>query len=99
MSFAASVTLGRGLSIPAETDSGAQTERRRDDLWSCAVAGLMAIFFLVSSIYLAAHSLFWFDELFTVRISGVMLYLESLKKASLEDELRSSKLIALVYLK
>jgi uncharacterized membrane protein len=36
--------------------------------WPIAVAA-MAVFYLATSIYIAAHRLFWYDELFTVLIS------------------------------
>lgn len=33
------------------------------------IAGLLAIFYFASSIYIAAHRVFWFDELFTLHIA------------------------------
>lgn len=38
-------------------------------IWTFLVAALMAAFYLVTSIYIAAHRLFWFDELFTLHIA------------------------------
>jgi uncharacterized membrane protein len=37
--------------------------------WTFVVAALLAVFYLVTSIYIAAHRLFWFDELFTLHIA------------------------------
>jgi Dolichyl-phosphate-mannose-protein mannosyltransferase len=42
---------------------------RKDGVWSLAAALLMAGFYLASSIQIASHRLFWFDELFTISIS------------------------------
>src|SRR5271157_1177238 len=39
------------------------------DKWTILVAALLAVFYFATSIYIAAHRLFWFDELFTVRIA------------------------------
>jgi Dolichyl-phosphate-mannose-protein mannosyltransferase len=39
------------------------------DRWSLLAAALLAAFYLATSIYIAAHRLFWFDEFFTVRIA------------------------------
>ena len=38
-------------------------------IWIFIVASLLAVFYLVTSIYIAAHRLFWFDELFTLHIA------------------------------
>ncbi len=38
-------------------------------LWAYVVAALLAVFYLATSISIAAHRLFWFDELFTVHIA------------------------------
>ena len=40
-------------------------------LWSLAGATALAAFYLATSIYIASHRLFWFDELFIVRLSQV----------------------------
>ena len=37
--------------------------------WSFIVAGLLAVFYLVTSVQIAAHRVFWFDELFTLHIA------------------------------
>jgi uncharacterized membrane protein len=37
--------------------------------WTFVVAALLAVFYLITSIYIAAHRLFWFDELFTLHIA------------------------------
>ena len=34
-----------------------------------AIAGLLAVFYFVTSLYIAAHRVFWFDELFTLHIA------------------------------
>ena len=33
------------------------------------VAGLLAAFYFATSIYIASHRLYWFDEFFTIRIA------------------------------
>lgn len=38
-------------------------------LWTYVVAGLLAVFYFVTSIQIAAHRVFWFDELFTLYIA------------------------------
>lgn len=38
-------------------------------LWTFVAAALLAAFYLATSISIAAHRLFWFDELFTVHIA------------------------------
>jgi len=37
--------------------------------WPIIVAALLALFYFASSLYIAAHRVFWFDELFTVHIA------------------------------
>ena len=37
--------------------------------WSLLVAAALAVFYLVTSIYISAHRLYWFDEIFIVRIA------------------------------
>ncbi len=39
--------------------------------WPIVLAGLLALFYFASSLYIAAHRLFWFDELFTLHIARV----------------------------
>ena len=39
------------------------------DKWSLLAAVLLATFYFATSIYVAIHRLFWFDEFFTVRIA------------------------------
>ena len=41
---------------------------RASDKWTF-LAALLAVFYFATSIYIAAHRLFWFDEFFTVRIA------------------------------
>ncbi|MGA2902236.1 MAG: glycosyltransferase family 39 protein [Candidatus Korobacteraceae bacterium] len=38
-------------------------------VWTFIVAGLLAVFYFVTSIYIASHRVFWFDELFTLHIA------------------------------
>lgn len=38
-------------------------------VWAFAVAGGLALFYLLTSLYIAANRVFWFDELFTVHIA------------------------------
>ena len=38
-------------------------------LWSFTVAVLLAAFYAATSVYIASHRLYWFDELFIVRIA------------------------------
>ena len=33
------------------------------------IAGLLTLFYFLSSLYIAAHRVFWFDELFTIHIA------------------------------
>src|SRR5271167_278208 len=37
--------------------------------WTMLVAIAIAVFYLVTSIYISAHRLYWFDEIFIVRIA------------------------------
>jgi len=46
-----------------------QQHTRPSDKWTLLVAALLAAFYLATSIYIASHRLFWFDEFFTVRIA------------------------------
>jgi|SRR5271157_1644837 len=39
------------------------------DKWALLAAALLAAFYFATSIYIASHRLFWFDEFFTVRIA------------------------------
>ena len=39
------------------------------DKWAVLAAALLAAFYFATSIYIASHRLFWFDEFFTVRIA------------------------------
>jgi 4-amino-4-deoxy-L-arabinose transferase-like glycosyltransferase len=38
-------------------------------VWSLIAALLMAAFYLITSLYIDSHRLFWYDEIFTVRIA------------------------------
>src|SRR5271157_4154207 len=47
--------MGQAVSVPS--------------VWSLLAAALLAAFYFSTSIYIASHRLFWFDEIFTVRIA------------------------------
>lgn len=55
--------------VAARGDSVVRDFLQRQTAWSLAAAILVAGFYLVTSIQIASHRLFWFDELFTVSIS------------------------------
>jgi uncharacterized membrane protein len=38
-------------------------------IWAFIVAALLAVFYFVTSVYIASHRVFWFDELFTLHIA------------------------------
>jgi hypothetical protein len=42
-------------------------------LWTWGVAVLLAVFYFLTSIQIAAHRLFWFDELFTLHVARLQL--------------------------
>ncbi len=42
---------------------------KASDKWSLLAAALLTAFYFATSIHIASHRLFWFDELFTVRIA------------------------------
>ena len=48
---------------------GVERADRRAGVWTFAVAGLLAAFYFLTSVYIAAHRVFWFDELFTLHIA------------------------------
>ena len=43
--------------------------RSTNAVWTMVVAALLAAFYFASSLYIAAHRVFWFDELFTLHIA------------------------------
>ena len=47
----------------------AQLATNPPGVWAWIVAAVLAVFYLVTSIYIANHRVFWFDELFTVNIA------------------------------
>jgi hypothetical protein len=63
MQISAKETLAR--TAAAGRTSGAGTQA----LWTYIAAGLMAIFYFVTSIQIAGHRVFWFDELFSLHIA------------------------------
>ncbi len=56
---------------PGPRAAAMETKRRTGTsaLWTYVVAGLLALFYFVTSIQIAAHRFFWFDELFTLYIA------------------------------
>ncbi len=58
-------------SSPVANSSATSQARRFPAVWSFVAAGALAAFYLATSIYIASHRLFWFDELFIVRLSQV----------------------------
>ena len=58
------------LNDAKRTDSvaGAQHVTR---VWTFVVAALLAVFYFATSIYIASHRVFWFDELFTLHIASL----------------------------
>jgi hypothetical protein len=63
------------MSAPANTTSleipSVGQAQRYTGAWAFTVAGLLAIFYFATSVYIAAHRVFWFDELFTLHIARV----------------------------
>ena len=55
----------------APTASSPHTKhpRNRSAAGSFIAAAILAAFYFATSIYIASHRVFWFDELFTVRIA------------------------------
>ena len=39
--------------------------------WSTVAVAVLAVFYFVTTLYIAAHRLFWFDELLTLRVAGL----------------------------
>ena len=56
-------------SMPRATAPEATRAPGTAALWTYLVAGLLAVFYFVTSIQIAAHRVFWFDELFTLYIA------------------------------
>ncbi len=54
--------------LPRDTAPGS-IRAGTSPLWTWTVAGLLAVFYFVTSIQIAAHRVFWFDELFTLHIA------------------------------
>ena len=51
------------------TRSKGDPTRNTTRAWTMVVAALLAVFYFATSIYIAAHRVFWFDELFTLHIA------------------------------
>jgi hypothetical protein len=60
---------GERLATPSATRSSENSAWAERSAW-IGIAGISA-FFLATSVYIAAHRLFWFDELFTVMYAGL----------------------------
>jgi mannosyltransferase len=50
---------------------GMNRPARAVPIWPWVTASLLAAFYLATSVYIASHRLYWFDELFIVRIAQV----------------------------
>ncbi len=61
-------TLVKARARSTSTDAVGSVEHATSAL-AFAVAGLLAAFYLVTSIYIASQRVFWFDELFTLHIA------------------------------
>lgn len=55
--------------VPAMLARDVRVADRETRVWMIAAAGLLAGFYFVSSLYIASHRTFWFDELFTLHIA------------------------------
>ena len=55
--------------LPRAAARQAPGNRGTGALWAYVVAALLAIFYFVTSLQVAAHRVFWFDELFTLHIA------------------------------
>jgi len=53
----------------ATPENPARRQPGNRSYWSFAAACLLALFYLATSLYIAAHRLFWYDEIFTATIS------------------------------
>ncbi len=68
---------GRGLpainqqTISSDSSLAASRPPARSELFGAGVAIALAAFYFVTSLYIAKHRLFWFDEILTVRIAGL----------------------------
>lgn len=62
--FCVEVTTG-STSMHSKLDKPAGVPK----VWTFTTAALLCGFYLITSIYIAAHRLYWFDELFVVRIA------------------------------
>lgn len=61
------------ISVKEPTPGATATETERPTgtaaFWTYVAAGLLTVFYFVTSIQIAAHRVFWFDELFTLYIA------------------------------
>ncbi len=63
------MTLGAAIREVAPEPRSAQPPQSQAASWALLAAGAMAAFYLATSIYIGAHRLYWFDELFIVRFA------------------------------
>jgi hypothetical protein len=61
-------TLVKARARRTSTDAVSSVEHATA-AWAFAVAGLLAVFYFVTSVYIASQRVFWFDELFTLHIA------------------------------
>lgn len=65
-------TTDEGAVVRAGVDATSSRKDRRADAlehWSVMVALILVAFYLASSLYIAAHRLFWYDEILTVHVA------------------------------
>ncbi len=55
--------------MPISSSKTLRDDEHLTRLWTFIVAALLAVFYFVTSIYIASHRVFWFDELFTLHIA------------------------------
>ena len=56
--------------------SSRESQSTSGQRWPLVIAGLLAAFYLASTLYIASQRLFWFDELFTVQIARLPGWLD-----------------------
>lgn len=67
--MASSVTTRIGASVPVGWREKAGFWAKALPAASLTAAGILAIFYFCTSLYIASHRLYWFDELFVIRIA------------------------------
>src|SRR5215471_6375491 len=61
--------LSSAKTVPTAALRAVKDTGRATRAWTVIAAGLLAVFYFVTSIYIAGHRTFWFDELFTLHIA------------------------------